>query len=97
MKPILMSLIMSLALVTGVLAGTVNNPSMARQSHIWISPRAPDVMLPSPCGVGAMRAIVASAQSVDSPRAPGGASLVDYQCAGNSRPRVHSAPRSSGR
>ena len=41
--------------------------------------------------------LVASTQSVDSPRARGSVSLVDYRCAANSRPRVHSAPRSSER
>jgi len=97
MKPILMSVIMSLALITGAVAAPVNGASTPGPNRIWIPPHAPDVMLPSPCGVGAMRAIVASLQSADSPRAPGGVSLVDYQCAGNSRPRVPSAPRSPER
>jgi hypothetical protein len=47
----------------------------------------PDVLLPSPCGAGAVRQTVVGSNASESPRAVGanGLFLVNYQCAGASQ------------
>jgi len=106
MKSILIVSIASFGLATAAFAQSANSPDMARPNDFWKRMHLPDAILPSPCGVGAMRVIVASADAPTSPHSSSaarldGVRLIDYQCAGNSRPHPDSAvppaPRSSAK
>lgn len=103
MKPILIISILSFGLATSAFAQSENGRNLPGSNHSWKSMHLPDTILPSPCGASGSRVILASTDATALPIATprDGVRLVDYQCAGNSRPHptspVPPAPRSSAK
>jgi hypothetical protein len=94
MKFLLIGTIASLGFVTGALAQIPNHAAPAPSSDVVGPVHTPDVRLLAPCGLGE-RSIVARADfravpdlARDGPAH--GLRLVEYLCADNALPRVHS-------